>query len=143
MRADRRLTVVLPLACALSVVLLALCACTSSQPSVSSVYSAKAAGAPFAASTNAFPDRFFTSEIKAPTKQYASQETVTGFSSNTVSAYHLGPGDKFAFLVRGREDVSLPSVTVSPDGAVALPLAGIVQVGGCSACISTSQRSPS
>jgi polysaccharide export outer membrane protein len=130
MRADRRLTVVLPLACALSVVLLALCACTSSQPSVSSVYSAKAAGAPFAASTNAFPDRFFTSEIKAPTKQYASQETVTGFSSNTVSAYHLGPGDKFAFLVRGREDVSLPSVTVSPDGAVALPLAGIVQVGG-------------
>ena len=110
-------------------VLLGLSSCTSSSPRAV-VFAAPQPDKPFAATTNAFPDDFFVTEVKAPSKQYAAPAAVSNFSESAVSAYHLGPGDKFSFMVRGRSDVSLPSVTVSPDGFVALPVAGILQVSG-------------
>ncbi len=106
------------------------CGCRST-PAPTVVYAAPTNGAPYEVVTNETDTgRFFTAEIKAPTKQYAAADAVTAFSSNTVAEYRLGPGDQFAFLVRGRPDLSLASVTVSPDGEVALPLVGILNVKG-------------
>jgi polysaccharide export outer membrane protein len=118
-----------PFVGALSIALLGLTACRSA-PKRAAVFSAPGPDKRFVVTTNAVPDQLFTAEIKSPAKQYAAQDVVSNFSANAVSVYHLGPGDKFAFLVRGRADISLPSVIVSPDGDVALPLAGILHVGG-------------
>lgn len=92
------------------------------------VYAPPDADARYQATTNAVPDRFFTAEIAATSQQYSAPEEVEEFSEGAGDEYRLGPGDKFAFIVRGRPDISLPSVTVSPDHEIAVPLAGILRV---------------
>lgn len=76
------------------------------------------------------PSEFFTSEIAAPAKAFATPEEVRKLSQTTQQSYRLGPGDKFAFLVRGRPDISREDIIVSPDGECALPRVGILNVSG-------------
>ncbi|TNF53461.1 MAG: hypothetical protein EP309_07280 [Gammaproteobacteria bacterium] len=62
----------------------------------------------------------------------ASEEQIRNFTGADADVYRLGPGDEFSLLVRGREDVSVPLVTVSPDGLVSLPRIGLVKIQGMS-----------
>jgi polysaccharide biosynthesis/export protein len=72
----------------------------------------------------------FKAQMDAASNQYASPDEVAAFSGDTMLEYRMGPGDVFSFLVRGRPDISMDSVVVSPDGHVALPRVGIVRVQG-------------
>lgn len=72
----------------------------------------------------------FRAEIESPARQFADAEEVEEFTRRAVTEYRLGPGDMFSFLVRGRPEISLEGVVVSPDGEVALPRVGIVNVNG-------------
>lgn len=73
----------------------------------------------------------FTPEAASAAKSFASPGQVEEFSKPPPdTGYRLGPGDAFAFLVRGRPDISREEIIVSPDGEVALPRAGIINVQG-------------
>lgn len=62
----------------------------------------------------------------------ATTDQVKNFTGAEAGIYRLGPGDEFSFLVRGREDVSVPQATVSPDGLVSLPRIGLIKIQGMS-----------
>jgi polysaccharide export outer membrane protein len=72
----------------------------------------------------------FMPETSSAAKAFASPERIEEFSKPADVGYRLGPGDTFAFLVRGRPDISREEIIVSPDGEVALPRVGILNVGG-------------
>jgi len=61
---------------------------------------------------------------------FASETDVAHFSSTVPDEYLIGPGDVMSIVVRGRPDVSLTEVTVSPDGKISVPRVGIVEVRG-------------
>ena len=76
------------------------------------------------------PTNSFVPEVASPGKAFASPEQIETFSKPVESGYRIGPGDKFAFLVRGRPDICREEIIVSPDGEVALPRVGVLNVGG-------------
>lgn len=76
------------------------------------------------------PEGLFTPSTDKPSSSYASVDDVADFSADISPQYRLGPGDRFSFLVRGREDISVDTVIVSPDGQVALPRVGILEIQG-------------
>lgn len=76
------------------------------------------------------PADLFTAGVSKPSTSYASADGVRDFSRDVSADYRLGPGDRFAFYVRGRQDISVATVIVSPDGQVALPRLGILTVKG-------------
>jgi polysaccharide biosynthesis/export protein len=85
------------------------------------------------------PEGLFRPGTAKASKQYATEEDVNSISADVSSTYRLGPGDRFSFLVSGREDISVASVIVSPDGQVALPRVGILDVQGLSLKEATAQ----
>ncbi len=76
------------------------------------------------------PGEFFTAELDTTAKDFATEESIKEASLKIETDYLLGPGDRFAFLVRGREDISREEIIVAPDGEVALPRVGILKVQG-------------
>lgn len=62
----------------------------------------------------------------------ATKEEIEAFTDTDEGIYHLGPGDEFSFLVRGRPDISVASVIVAPDGMVSLPRIGLMKIQGMS-----------
>jgi len=76
------------------------------------------------------PGEFFTTELQTSSKAFASGAEVRAASARIDDEYRLGPGDRFAFLVRGREAISREEIIVAPDGNVALPQVGILNVNG-------------
>ena len=76
------------------------------------------------------PNPFFSPMLQTSGTSYASKEKIEDLSKKIDPNYRFGPGDHFSFLVRGREDISLLDVTVSPDGQVSLPRVGIINVNG-------------
>ncbi len=77
------------------------------------------------------PGEFFTAELKTSAKDFADGDRIKAESAKVSNDYRLGPGDHFAFLVRGRDDISREEIIVAPDGEVALPRVGIMKVQGC------------
>jgi polysaccharide export outer membrane protein len=80
--------------------------------------------------TNAVSDNVFARETRTQQKGYANKNEIAAFSSQTEDVYRVGPGDHFEFMVRGRPDISVTDVIVSPDGKVSLPRVGILKVEG-------------
>ena len=76
------------------------------------------------------PGQFFTAEMKTSSRDFAGGDKIREASARIDNDYRLGPGDHFAFLVRGREDISREEIIVAPDGQVALPRVGIMNVKG-------------
>jgi len=72
----------------------------------------------------------FVGEEAKQVDKFASEGEINHFSNSVPSDYLIGPGDVMSIIVRGRPDVSLNEVTVSPDGKVSVPLVGIVEVSG-------------
>lgn len=74
------------------------------------------------------PPDMFAAKSSATGESFATEEDIETFSSQVPRNYRLGPGDKFSFLVRGREDISVEDVIVSPDGKVSLPRLGVIEI---------------
>ncbi|WP_198146020.1 SLBB domain-containing protein [Desulfonatronovibrio magnus] len=74
------------------------------------------------------PPDMFAPKGHASISEFASEDDVESFSDQVSPEYRLGPGDQFSFIVRGREDISVENVIVSPDGRVALPRIGVIKI---------------
>lgn len=72
----------------------------------------------------------FQPEAASTAQAFATEEEVAAFSGEVDPDYRLGPGDRFAFLVRGRPDISREGIVVAPDGRVALPRVGVFRIEG-------------
>ena len=106
-----------------------LTSCKTTDPGT---YALEEDGDEYQLMTNGVAPTVFERETRTQLTGYASKKEVEIFSNQTEDYYHLGPGDTFEFIVRGRPDISVKDVIVSPDGKVALPRAGIVDVKECS-----------
>ena len=84
----------------------------------------------FVPNKNLKPGEFFTTELKTTAKTFSDAGQIQAANSNVDKDYRLGPGDHFAFLVRHFPDISQEDIIVSPDGLVALPRVGIINVKG-------------
>lgn len=76
------------------------------------------------------PGEYFTAELKTSDRSFAGGDKIKAESAKIDDQYRLGPGDRFAFVVRGREDISREEIIVAPSGEVALPRVGIMNVKG-------------
>lgn len=94
------------------------------------VYSSAGSRGAFRQQSEAVPANEFSQANAAPSRACANAAQVEAFGASADQEYRLGPGDKFAFLVRGRADISREEIVVSPDGEVALPRVGVVCVSG-------------
>lgn len=96
----------------------------------SGVYKAAKPGEAFKRIAKETPANVFVPSQAAPSRRYANSGEVDHFSRAADQGYKLGPGDKFSFVVRGRNDISREEIVVSPDGEIALPRAGVIHVAG-------------
>ena len=94
------------------------------------VYASKSDTGRFSRESRALPREEFAPAKTAASMAYASVKQVEAFGASAEQEYKLGPGDRFAFIVRGRPEISREEIVVSPDGEVALPRAGVVNVAG-------------
>ena len=117
-------------ALAAAAILASLAGCTA-VPIKEGVFEAgKKKGSKYVPAKKFQPGEFFTAELLTSSKDFASGEKIKSESGRIDNDYRLGPGDHFAFLVRGREDISREEIIVAPDGQVALPRVGIMNVKG-------------
>lgn len=61
---------------------------------------------------------------------FATEEEIARYSNSIPTEYRIGPGDKMAIVVRERPEASIGNITVSPDGHIAVPRAGLLTVKG-------------
>lgn len=101
-----------------------------SAPPKAAVYAPPKLGKPYAPVKGLKPGEFFKAELDASSKDFATGKKVTIESAKLDGRYRFGPGDRFAFLVQGRENISREEIIIGPDGEVALPQVGIVQIKG-------------
>jgi polysaccharide biosynthesis/export protein len=109
-RTMRRLAM---LACGLCMTL-ALNACSSISPQPTRV-------APL-------PGRGYNVEMPRSNPGFATREEVEAMTPKEPAQYRLGPGDVISVKVWRRPELSLESLTVSPDGSIAVPRAGSITV---------------
>ena len=93
-------------------------------------YGAPAPGAAFERESRHAPTNAFLPEVRSTARVFATPQEVESFSQPLQQGYRLGPGDRFAFVVRGRPDISREEIIVSPDGEIALPRVGVTNVSG-------------
>lgn len=129
---------------ALTVMLVFLAACATQTPAPgfygpAPIADITEADAPYVLLNQEIPSDLFASGPAQAASRYASERSISEFSASVPSEYRLGPGDRFAFQVRGREDISILTVVVAPDGNVALPRIGILNIQGLSLTEATRQ----
>lgn len=100
-------------------------------------YGADKESSPFERVAKTAPTNTFTPEAQSNARAFATPAQVDALSKPGNDGYRLGPGDRFAFVVRGRPDISREEIIVSPDGVVALPRVGVVNVSGQSIALVT------
>jgi polysaccharide export outer membrane protein len=110
-------------------ILLALSGCTT-VPIKEGVYEEGKKKGQYVPAKGLKPGEFFTAEMKTTSRDFAGGDQIKAESAKIDNDYRLGPGDHFAFLVRGRDDISREEIIVAPDGQVALPRVGIMNVKG-------------
>lgn len=62
----------------------------------------------------------------------AAQDGASGLAGFALPAYRIGPGDTLQIDVWKEPDISVPEVTVRPDGRISLAIIGEVQAAGLS-----------
>jgi protein involved in polysaccharide export with SLBB domain/GT2 family glycosyltransferase len=70
----------------------------------------------------------FEGKVADEAVKFATENEIASFSNSVPEDYLIGPGDVLGIIVRGRPDVSMTEVTVSPDGKISMPLVGILDV---------------
>ena len=74
--------------------------------------------------------RSFATESRKEKDHYTDADTVQNLSTNLSDVYLVGPGDVLAIQVWMRPDVSVPRVTVAPDGTIPVPRVGYLRASG-------------
>jgi polysaccharide export outer membrane protein len=77
---------------------------------------------------NSLPGRDYSIELPKATPGFASKEMVEAMAPKETFQYRMGPGDVISVKVWRRPELSLESMTVSPDGNIAVPRAGSINV---------------
>ncbi len=72
----------------------------------------------------------FTTEPRKINDRFATVEEVLAMSETVPEQYRLGAGDKLDVRVWNRDDISTRDIVVAPDGTIAVPRIGIVNVKG-------------
>ncbi len=72
----------------------------------------------------------FEAETEKEAQTFASESELKRFSDSVPEEYFVGPGDIMNIQVRERPEISVKEATVSPDGMIAVPQAGILNVRG-------------
>ncbi|MBS1857048.1 MAG: polysaccharide biosynthesis/export family protein [Acidobacteria bacterium] len=70
--------------------------------------------------------------LAAATMPLPAQDGASGRAAPALPAYRIGPGDVLQIDVWKEPDVSVPSVTVRPDGRISLAIIGEVRAAGLS-----------
>ena len=74
------------------------------------------------------PNKDFEMSQPAKTHEFSSPETIAAVTPTEEYTYRLGPGDVVDINVWNRPELSRINIIVSPDGEIALPRVGIVNV---------------
>jgi polysaccharide export outer membrane protein len=72
--------------------------------------------------------RDYSIEMPSATPKLATREKVEAMTPKEPFQYRIGPGDIISVKVWRRPELSLESMTVSPDGYVSIPRAGYINV---------------
>ncbi|WP_239994472.1 polysaccharide biosynthesis/export family protein [Prosthecochloris marina] len=74
------------------------------------------------------PESDFNVELPKKTQEFASAEKIAQLSPEKKFQYRLGPGDQINIQVWKRPDLSQKNIVVSPDGLIAVPRIGSINV---------------
>lgn len=83
---------------------------------------------PHPTSATPLPGRGYSVEKPKPVPGFATREQVEAMTPKEPYQYRLGPGDVISVKVWRRPELSQESLTVSPDGSIAVPRAGLIPV---------------
>ncbi len=72
----------------------------------------------------------FKTELPKKVQEFATPDRLKALNTQEVFQYRLGPGDMISILVWRRPELSQEGILVSPDGFLAVPRIGNVQVLG-------------
>jgi len=98
-----------------SCVLLFLCSCSSISPQTSRIESSS-------------PGKEFKVDLPKKSPEYASPEKIDALAPRENYHYRLGPGDLVGIQVWHRPELSQDNIVVSPDGFIAVPRIGSINV---------------
>jgi polysaccharide biosynthesis/export protein len=74
------------------------------------------------------PGRGYNLEMPKAPPTFANREQVEAMAPKEPFQYRIGPGDVMNIKVWRRPELSLESITVSPDGNIVVPRAGLINV---------------
>jgi len=74
------------------------------------------------------PEKEFKTELQKKTQEFATPEKIDAITSHEAYQYRLGPGDLVSVLVWHRPELSQENVVVSPDGFIAIPRIGRLNI---------------
>jgi len=74
------------------------------------------------------PEKDFKAELPKKTQEFATPEKIEAVSPHEAYQYRLGPGDFVNILVWHRPELSQENIVVSPDGFIAVPRIGSLNV---------------
>ena len=76
----------------------------------------------------AAPEKDFKAELPKKTQEFATPEKIEAVSPHEAYQYRLGPGDIVNIMVWHRPELSQENIIVSPDGFIAVPRVGSLNV---------------
>ena len=74
------------------------------------------------------PEKDFKTELPIKTQEFATAQKIYALSPHDNYLYRLGPGDLVSIQVWHRPELSLENIVVSPDGIIAIPRIGSLNV---------------
>ncbi len=74
------------------------------------------------------PEKDFKVELPTKTQEFATPQKIDAISPHDNYQYRLGPGDFVSIQVWHRPELSLENIVVSPDGFIAIPRIGSLNV---------------
>ncbi|MEI8185371.1 MAG: SLBB domain-containing protein [Chlorobiaceae bacterium] len=79
----------------------------------------------------AAPEREYSIELPKKSQKFATKEQIEAITPQETYQYRLGPGDLVNIKVWRRPELSQESIVVSPDGFIAIPRVGHINVSNC------------
>ncbi|NTV97888.1 MAG: sugar transporter [Chlorobiaceae bacterium] len=76
----------------------------------------------------ASPDKEFKAELPKKVQEYASPQKIEALNPHEIYQYRIGPGDVIGINVWHRPELTQDNIIVSPDGYIAVPRLGSINV---------------
>jgi len=83
---------------------------------------------PMPSRTTTAPEKDFKAALPKKTQEFTTPEKIEAMSPHETYQYRLGPGDLVSIQVWHRPELSQENVVVSPDGFIAIPRIGRINV---------------